>query len=179
MELRQWEKHLHPENNHGGSFTLGEKIQSFPDDTIISITLGENFSFFRNVVSKIIFHFVMQQLSKQRDLIYAELSHDFKGGFGQTLTVWRRQSLIDFLEKPVHHYAYRFISWFFFNGKAQSYFLTYVPINRRIPNFEEANLLVRTYGRHFNGGQLIRSQRKPILSFESSLFDQSDKSHLN
>ncbi|MBV7506537.1 hypothetical protein KW850_14830 [Bacillus sp. sid0103] len=48
----------------------------------------------------------------------------------------------------------------FNSGKVQSYFLTW-KANGYIPTYEESAEIVTTYGRHFDGGKLVRKAQQP------------------
>ena len=100
-------------------------------------------------------------MSKNEDLLYAELKGQLDGGIGQTMTVWKEgKKMNSFRTSGAHNFARKFFSWVFYSGKVQSYFLTW-RANGRIPNYEEAAEIVTTFGRHFDGGKLVRQARQP------------------
>jgi hypothetical protein len=105
---------------------------------------------------------IMKSMSKNEDLLYAELKGQLDGGVGQTMTVWKAsKEMNSFRTSGMHNFARKFFSWVFYSGKVQSYFLTW-KVNGNIPTYEEAAEFVTTYGRHFDGGKLVRKTQQPM-----------------
>ena len=68
----------------------------------------------------------MKRMSKNENLLYAELTGQLDGGVGQTMTVWKTgKTMNTFRTKGAHNFARKFFSWFFYSGRVQSYFLTW------------------------------------------------------
>ena len=53
-----------------------------------------------------------------------------------------------------------YVSWVFYSGRVKAYFLTWKLIDT-IPSSEEAGEFVKKYGRHYEGGKLIRKAKPP------------------
>lgn len=157
MSDRTWILHRDPSNPYGGTFTLGDRSVPLPDDAVISLTLGTQFTVWRTLVNSIVSKFVQRQLVKTPHLLYSELVGDLKQGYGLTMSVWSGQAreMARFRDSGAHKFAMKFFSWVFYSGTAQSYFLTF-PANGRIPTADEAIALVQAHGRHFDGGKLVR-----------------------
>ncbi len=161
--MKTWIKHEDPNNKYGATFTLGERGIELPAGTVISVTRGEAFNIPRLLVNGIVNQFVIKGLTKNNDLLYAELSGQLQGGIGQTLTVWKDAKRMNmFRTSGSHNFARKFFSWVFYSGKVQSYFLTW-EYEGEIPSTEEATAIVKTYGRHFDGGKLIRKATPPKM----------------
>jgi hypothetical protein len=157
---RHWVVERDPGNKYRGSFTLGDRNVQLPANAVVSVTRGEGFNLWRMIVNAVANQFVMRQMIKLPGLLFAELTGDGRQGFGQTLTVWENRAMVPFRDGGAHHFAKRFLSWVFLGGKVQAYFLTW-SADGRIPSVEEAAALSKTYGRYFDGGKLIRKQRRP------------------
>lgn len=150
-----WVKHPDPNNKYGATFTLGERNIELPETAIISVTRGEKFNLFRIIVNGIVNEFVKKQLTKNENLIYAELTGQLQGGIGQTITVWKSgKSMNGFRSNGAHKFAMKFFSWVFYSGKVEAYFYTW-KINE-IPTNQEIEKIVIENGRHFIGGKLVR-----------------------
>jgi hypothetical protein len=161
--LREWVKHQDPNNKYGAKFTLGDRAVELPQTAIISVTRGENFNIFRIMINGTINNFVKKQLQKNENLLYAELSGQLQGGVGQTITVWKKgSSMNNFRKKGAHKFAMRFFSWVFYGGKIQAYFLTW-KISNSIPEDNEIKEIVKKYGKHYDGGKLLKSAQQPPL----------------
>jgi hypothetical protein len=103
----------------------------------------------------------MKALTKNEDLLYAELTGQMQGGIGQTMTVWiDAKSMNKFRTTGSHNFARKFFSWVFYSGKVQSYFLTWEH-QGSLPSSEEITAFVKTYGRHFDGGKLVKKANPP------------------
>ncbi|MFD1708500.1 hypothetical protein ACFSCZ_17610 [Siminovitchia sediminis] len=79
--------HKDPHDRFGALITYGERNIHIPDDALISITLGEQFSVWKTMVNAMISQFVMKQMKKSKGLLYAEMKGHIKEGYGLTLTV--------------------------------------------------------------------------------------------
>ncbi|UNK20302.1 hypothetical protein MNQ98_09940 [Paenibacillus sp. N3/727] len=159
--MKVWIKHQDPNNKYGAKFTLGDRDTLLPETAIISVTRGERFNIFRIIINGIVNEFVMKQLTKNEKLLYAELSGQLQGGIGQTVTVWKDgSSMNNFRTKGAHKFATQFFAWVFYGGKVQAYFLTW-KISNQIPMDHEIEETIKKYGRHFDGGKLIRQAQKP------------------
>lgn len=156
-----WRLARDPANKYGGTFVFGDRMVNLPPDAIVSVTRGERFNLWRLIVNSIANQVVMRQMAKTPGLLYAELTGDATQGSGQTLTVWESQAMVPFRDSGAHRFSKRFLSWVFFGGKAQAYFLTW-KANGRIPTAAEAANLVKAYGRHFDGGRLLQKQGRPV-----------------
>jgi hypothetical protein len=157
----KWVKHQDPNNKYGAKFTLGERDIPLPETAIISVTRGERFNIVRLIINGIINEFVKKQLTRNENLLYAELSGELQGGNGQTVTVWKDGSSMNkFRTKGAHKFAKQFFAWVFYGGKVQAYFLTW-RISNQIPADKEIEETIKKYGRHFDGGRLIRQTQKP------------------
>lgn len=68
----------------------------------------------------------MKRMSKNENLLSAELTGQLDGGIGQTMTVWKTgKTMNTFRTKGAHNFARKFFSWVFYSGRVQSYFLTW------------------------------------------------------
>ena len=154
--MRKWVKHEDPNNKYGATFTLGNKSVSLPNDAVISVTRGENFNIPRLIINGLLNQFIMKALSKNENLLYAELTGQLQGGVGQTLTVWKDPKLMNnFRTKGFHNFSRRFFSWIFYSGNVKAYFHTW-KLSETIPSSDEAKKFVLENGRFFHGGKLIR-----------------------
>jgi len=161
--MKTWVKHEDPNNKYGATFTLGDRSIVLPPGAVISVTRGESFNIPRLIINGIINQFIMKAMTKNEDLLYAELSGQMQGGIGQTLTVWKDGKRMNhFRTKGMHNFARKFFSWVFYSGKVQSYFLTW-PHEGVLPSQEEITNFVKTNGRHFDGGKLIKKANPPQL----------------
>jgi hypothetical protein len=159
--VREWVKHQDPKNKYGAKFTLGHRNVELPETAIISVTRGGNFNLFRIMLNGSINTFVKKQLLNNENLLYAKLSGQLQGGVGQTVTVWKNGiSMNNFRTKGAHKFAKKFFSWVFYSGKVQAYFLTW-KIANSIPEENEIKEIVQKYGRHFDGGRLIKHAQQP------------------
>ncbi|MFD1739828.1 hypothetical protein ACFSCX_25515 [Bacillus salitolerans] len=174
MEKKKFVAHSNPEDKFGGLLSFGSRDIILPQDAIISITLGEQFTTWKTVVNAIVSQFVMKQMKKSEGLLYAELKGHLTEGYGLTMSVWDSKSMVPFRDKGPHKFAMRFFSWVFYGGKSQAYFLTY-KANGSIPSIEEAYTLVKKYGKHYNGGKLERSAKKPIFGDHIPPREESSK----
>ncbi|MBS4176701.1 hypothetical protein KHA89_04075 [Bacillus sp. FJAT-49731] len=161
VEDKEFITHKKPEDKFGATITYGDRNNiDFPDDAIVSITLGERFSVWKTIVNGIVSQFVMKQMKKSKGLLYAEMKGHIKEGYGLTMTVWEKKSMANFRNKGAHKFAMKFFSWVFYSGKSHAYFLTY-KANGDIPTSEEAQELVKKYGKFYDGGKLIRKAKSP------------------
>jgi len=159
--VRAWVKHADPDNRYGATFTLGYRDIELPRDAVISVTRGESFNIPRLMINGVINEFIMKAMIKNEDLLYAELTGQLQGGVGQTITVWKDGKRMNhFRTSGMHNIARKFFSWVFYSGKVQSYFLSW-PHEGVLPSTEEITELVKTYGRHFDGGKLIKKANPP------------------
>jgi hypothetical protein len=158
MTDRKWILHRDPANPYAGRFTLGEAKIELPEDTVISLTLGERFSIWRTIVNGLVTKLVQGQLAKNPNLLYSELVGDAKAGHGLTMSVWtgKGKKMGEFRDSGAHKFAKRFFSWIFYSGQVQAYFLTFPANGGRIPTAEEGIALCKAHGRHFDGGKLVK-----------------------
>ncbi|MFY4776612.1 hypothetical protein [Metabacillus sp. RGM 3146] len=160
--MRTWIKHEDPNNKYGATFTLGNKDIELPPGAVISVTRGELFNIPRLILNGTLNHFIMKAMTKNEDLLYAELSGQMQGGIGQTLTIWKDGKRMNkFRISGSHNFARKFFSWVFYSGKVQSYFFTWGH-EGRIPSNEEITAYIKKYGRHFDGGKLVKKANPPI-----------------
>jgi len=154
-------KHQDPSNKYGASFTLGDRTISVPAGAVISVTRGERFNILRLLINGVINQFVMKSLIKNEDLLYAELTGQLQGGIGQTLTIWTNGKRMNkFRTSGWHNFARKCFGWVFYSGSVQSYFLTW-EYNGSIPSSEDITSYVKTYGRHYDGGKLVKKSSPP------------------
>jgi hypothetical protein len=154
--MRTWIKHEDPNNKYGATFTLGDRDIELPPGAVISVTRGEQFNIPRLIINGFVNQFIMKAIAKNEDLLYAELTGQMQGGIGQTITVWKDGKRMNrFRTSGSHNFARKFFGWVFYSGMVQSYFLTW-PHQGSLPSSEEITNLVRTQGRHFDGGRLMR-----------------------
>ncbi|WP_028563727.1 hypothetical protein [Paenibacillus pinihumi] len=157
----RWTKHADPHQKYGAKYTWGDRNIELPEQAIISVTRGENFSLVKLMINGVINEFVKKQLIRNQKLLYAELTGQLEGGIGQTVTVWRSGTDMNhFRTNGAHKFAKRFFSWVFYSGGVQAYFLTW-KITGCIPDEQEIEHMIRTYGRHFDGGRLVRPTGQP------------------
>jgi hypothetical protein len=98
-----------------------------PESAIISVTRGEKFNIVRLIINGIINEFVKKQLTRDENLLYAELSGELQGGIGQTVTIWKDGSSMNkFSTKGAHKFA------------------------KQIPTDKEIEETIKKYGRHFD-----------------------------
>jgi hypothetical protein len=162
--MRKWMKHQDPNNKYGATFTLGDRNIELPPGSVISVTRGEMFNIPRLIVNGILNQFIMKALTNNQDLLYAELTGQLQGGIGQTMTVWRNsQCMNQFRTSGFHNFARTCFSWVFYSGKVQSYFLTWEH-QGRLPSPEEITTFTKTYGRHFDGGKLVKKANPPRIT---------------
>lgn len=159
--LKTWKKHVDPNNKYGATFTLGDRNIELPPGAVISVTRGEAFNIPRLIINGILNQFIMKAMTKNEDLLYAELTGQMQGGIGQTMTVWKNgKRMNQFRTSGFHNFARKFFSWVFYSGKVQSYFLTWEH-QGLLPSPEEITAFVKTYGRHFDGGKLVKKANPP------------------
>jgi len=154
--MRTWIKHEDPNNKYGATFTIGDRNIELPPGAVISVTRGENFNIPRLIINGIVNQFVMKALVKNEDLLYAELTGQMQGGIGQTITVWKDGKRMNrFRTSGAHNFARKFFGWVFYSGKVQSYFFTW-PHQGALLSSEEITNILKTQGRHYDGGKLVR-----------------------
>lgn len=159
--MKAWVKHEDPNNKYGATFTLGERDVQFPKGTLISVTRGEQFNLPRLILNGILNQFIMKAMTRNEDLLYAELSGQMQGGIGQTVTVWRDgRGMNQFRTKGFHQFARKCFSWVFYSGKVQAYFLSWEH-EGTLPSPEEITAIVKQHGRHFDGGRLVQKASPP------------------
>ena len=160
--MEKWLKIQDPNNKYGAKFTLGDRNSKLPPGAVISVTRGELFNIPRLLINGMLNHFIMKALTKKENLLYAELTGQLQGGIGQTVTVWRDGKCMNkFRKKGIHNFARKYFSWVFYSGKVQSYFLTFEHTGH-LPSNEELTTFVKKYGRHFDGGKLVKKANPPI-----------------
>lgn len=158
---KKWIKQTDPNNKYGGAFTLGNRNVEIPPNAVVSVTRGEQFNIPRLIINGFLNQLIMKAMSKNENLLYAELKGQLDGGVGQTMTVWKAgKEMNSFRTSGSHNFARKFFSWVFYSGKVQSYFLTW-KANGQIPTYEEATEIVKNYGKHFDGGNLVRKAKQP------------------
>ncbi|WP_268624632.1 hypothetical protein [Paenibacillus alvei] len=72
--MKVWVKRQDPNNKYGAKFTLGNRDVELPETAIISVTRGERFNITRMIINGIVNEIVKKQLTKNENLLYAELS---------------------------------------------------------------------------------------------------------
>lgn len=160
--MKKWMKLEDPNNKYGAKFILGERNFKLPPGAVISVTRGEKINIAGLIINGFLNHFIKIALTKNENLLYAELTGQLQGGIGQTITVWSDgKRMNEFRKNGTHNFARRFFSWIFYSGKVQSYFLTWEHMGN-LPSTEELTSFVKKYGRHFDGGKLVRKANAPI-----------------
>lgn len=164
---RKWVSVRDPEVKYGGTMILGEREVKLPRGAVISVTRGEDLSLPRTIINMILTQFIKKAMTKNDNLLYAELTGRIDGGgMGQTLTVWKSGDRVNaFRVKGRHNFARKFFGWVFYSGKAQAYFLTW-KADGVIPTAEEAALIVKEHGRYFDGGKLVKKASPPQRKVE-------------
>ncbi|WP_187274581.1 hypothetical protein [Paenibacillus sp. N3.4] len=111
---------------------------------VISVTRGELFNIPRLMINGILNQFIMKAMTKNEDILFAELTGQMQGGVGQTTTVWKDGKCMNqFGTEGFHNFARRFFSWVFYSGKVQSYFLSWEH-EGHLPPTEEITAYVKT-----------------------------------
>jgi hypothetical protein len=169
--MKTWIKHENPTNKYGATFTLGDRNIEFLPGTVISVTRGEAFNIPRLMINSILNRFIMKAMTKNKELLYAELTGQLQGGIGQTVTVWKSSKRMNqFRTSGFHNFARKSFSWVFYSGKVQSYFLTWEH-KGYLPSSEALTTFVKTYGRHYDGGKLVQKanplKKNPPTNFPS------------
>jgi hypothetical protein len=158
---KKWEKQIDPNNKYVGAFILGDRNVEVPPNAVVSVTRGEQFNIPRLIINGFLNQMIMKALSKNENLLYAELKGQLEGGVGQTMTVWKAgKDMNSFRTSGMHNFARKFFSWVFYSGKVQSYFFTW-KVEGPIPTYEEATEIVTSIGRHFDGGKLVTKVKQP------------------
>jgi hypothetical protein len=159
MLQRDWVKHEDPSNRYGASFTLGNRDMPLPEGAVVSVTRGESFNIPRLIINGLLNQFIMKSMRNNPNLLYAELTGQLQGGIGQTLTVWRHGTDMNrFRTEGWHQFSRRFFRWVFYSGNVQAYFYTW-KLTGTIPSSEEATAYVKTHGRHYDGGKLVKEAK--------------------
>jgi hypothetical protein len=159
--LKTCTKHEDPNNKYGATFTLGDRNFELPPGAVISVTRGEFFNIPRLIINGMLTQIIMKAMTKNENLLYAELTGQMQGGIGQTTTVWKDgKRMNQFRTKGFHNFARRFFSWVFYSGQVQSYFLTWEHLGH-LPSSGEITTFVKTYGRHFDGGKMVKKANPP------------------
>jgi len=159
--LRKWIKHQDPNNKYGASYTLGDRSMAIPAGAVISVTRGERFNIPRLLINGAINQMIMKSMINNQDLLYAELTGQLQGGVGQTFTIWKSgKRMHTFRTSGWHSFARKCFGWVFYSGQVQSYFLTW-EYTGAIPSPDDITSYVKTYGRHFDGGKLIKKSTPP------------------
>lgn len=83
--MKEWVRHPDLNNKYGATFTLGQRDADLPETAIISVTRGEKFNLIRIMINGIINELVKKQLTKNGNLIYAELFGQLQGGLVKRL----------------------------------------------------------------------------------------------
>lgn len=154
-----------PNDPYSGHILFGNREDPIPNDSLISITLGENFSIWKTVINGLVSQLVIKQMKKSSGFLHGELKGHLKEGYGLTLSVWERTSMVPFRDRGAHKFAMRFFSWIFFSGKSHAYFLTYTS-NGLIPTVDEARELVHEFGKFYDGGKFVRQAKRPKFQEE-------------
>jgi len=166
--MKTWVKLEDPNNKYGATFTLGDRNIMLPPGAVISVTRGELFNIPRLIINGILNQFIMKALTKNENLLYAELTGQIQGGIGQTITVWRDgKRMNEFRKSGSHNFARRFFSWVFYSRKVQSYFLTWGHIGH-LSSTDEITTFVKKYGRHFDGGKLVKNANPPKTTIKTN-----------
>lgn len=166
--MKTWMKLEDPNNKYGATFTLGDRNIMLPPGAVISVTRGELFNIPRLIINGMLNQFIMKALTKNENLLYAELSGQMQGGIGQTITIWRDgKRMNEFRKSGSHNFARRFFSWVFYSGKVQSYFLTWGHVGH-LSSAEQITTFVKKYGRHFDGGKLVKNANPPKTTIKTN-----------
>lgn len=86
---KKWEKQIDLNNKYGGAFILGDRNVEVPPNAVVSVTRGEHFNIPRLIINALLNQMIMKAMSKNENLLYAELKGQLDGGIGQTMTVWK------------------------------------------------------------------------------------------
>lgn len=160
MSKRNWVLHRNPANKYAGTMTLGDPGVEIPANAIISATRSERFSIGRLILNNILNQFIQRQLLQVPGLVYAELTADMKEGYAQTMLVWSGRDLTEFNKGGAHHFARRFFGWVLLGGTVHHYSLHW-QANGRIPATSEVETLLKTHGKLYVGGTLVRKPSRP------------------
>ncbi|PWK16441.1 DUF3291 domain-containing protein [Tumebacillus permanentifrigoris] len=159
MSRRKWVHHPGPR------VTYGERdLSQLGPDALVTITRSEQLGMFRLLVAAVVNQFIMSQMVKRDDVLFAEIASDLKSSWAQTMTVWKNgREMTDFRNSGAHAKAIKFFHWVFYGGRVQSYVLSY-QAKGQIPTVEEAAQIVMQYGRYADGGDIQRPARNPHAS---------------
>lgn len=149
----------------GGIQRLGSRAEwpSLPEEAVVSITYGLHLSPFQGLVNSIVFGlFILPGLTRDPNLLFAELHGDRLSGESLTLTVWRRgRAVARFRDQGAHGWAKRLLTSLVFGGQARTWFLTYRPQDGHLPASAEARRLAEVYGKEGHRGRVVRAARWP------------------
>lgn len=96
---KRWEKVIDPNNKYGGAFILGDRNVEVPPTAVVSVTRGEQFNIPRLMINGFLNQMIMKAMSKNENLLYAELKGQLDGGIGQTMTVWKEGKQMNSFER--------------------------------------------------------------------------------
>ncbi|MGG1678618.1 hypothetical protein ACIFOT_23220 [Neobacillus sp. NRS-1170] len=86
---KKWEKQIDSNNKYGEAFILGDRNVEIPPNAVVSVTRGEQYNIPRLIINGFLNQMIMKAMSKNENLLYAELKGQLDGGIGQTMTVWK------------------------------------------------------------------------------------------
>jgi hypothetical protein len=148
----------------GGLMVLGEKPDSLPKYAFVSLTRGEGLNFAQLVINQVFTLLVMNQMKKTPGLLYAEVEGELKRGkgYGQTMTVWDGKTMPQLRNSGSHGFAMKFFGWVIHRKNTQTFYLTY-KANGNIPTKDQANEILKEFGKFYDRGVLVRKATPPNL----------------
>lgn len=160
MTVRKWIRHKEPGDPVWKThMTLGDRNVELPPGALVSVTYLKDLNAFRGILNGLTSLAVMSQMTKTEGLFFAEIYAAEKGR-GHTLTVWAPKAMVPFRDQKRHGWVMRYMSWIFFGGKCQAYFLTWLA-KGRIPTPQEIPPIVFDHAKHYDGGNLVRQASRP------------------
>lgn len=93
-------------------------------------------------------------------LVYAELSADMQKRYAQTMLVWSGRELSAFNKGGAHSFARRFFGWVLLGGQVHHHSLHW-PANGHIPTQSEVEAVLKSHGKLYIGGELLRKPGRP------------------
>lgn len=161
---KRWRMELHPEipTGAGGLMILGEKDDVvLTENTLISVTLLENLSWWRFLITYLLTMAICVQMKRSPAVLYSVLKANLVAGYVQTMTIFQSgKEMIPFRDRGAHGAVERFFAWVVFGGKVQAYFLSW-KAKGEIPTIEEAVDTARTFGKQFDAGLQVRNASRP------------------
>ncbi|GAE36391.1 hypothetical protein [Halalkalibacter akibai] len=157
-----WNSQQVDQLGEGNLHTYGRK-KEFNGEFIVSITHAMGLNLARLIPFIIMTNIVRKQVTKNKDILYAEVQGQLEAGVGQTITVWRKgKDMVSFRDSGWHKIALMFFGWTLNGKNVHSYFITYK--TSEIPLGEEAEEIAKTYGTYMHKGEKIRKSNRPPVS---------------